>query len=215
MKNPEEVARLLAEPFEADEVKWKPQAVSGSRAMAIAYVSSRAVMDRLDEVLGVGNWQTSFREIPDGIICRLRVKLNGDWADHEDVGGFSAQPDDGDKLKAAFSDALKRVAVHVGVGRYLYSLPRQWVDYDPQKKQFARAPELPTWANPAELRKARADALKICEPQAAKGVDSLRLAYRTLSGLQKKALNKADVDRLHEAAKDADERKADPRKEAG
>jgi hypothetical protein len=50
--------------------------------------------------------------------------------------GPSEQPDGGDRLKAAFSDALKRAAVKYGVGRYLYRLPSQWVDYDPQRRQF-------------------------------------------------------------------------------
>jgi len=65
-----------------------------------------------------------------------------------DVGSPSEQPDDGDRLKAAFSDALKRAAIKLGIGRYLYRLPRQWVDYDPQSKQFAKTPMLPAWALP-------------------------------------------------------------------
>ena len=65
-----------------------------------------------------------------------------------DVGSPSEQPDDGDKLKAAFSDALKRAAIKLGIGRYLYRLPRQWVDYDPQARQFKNMPTLPAWALP-------------------------------------------------------------------
>src|SRR5262249_36601388 len=53
------------------------------------------------------------------------------------------------RMKAAFSDALKRAAVKFGVGRYLYRLPSQWVDYDPQRRQFARPPALPVSALPA------------------------------------------------------------------
>jgi hypothetical protein len=49
----------------------------------------------------------------------------------------------GDRLKAAFSDALKRAAVKFGVGRYLYRLPSQWVDWDPQRRQFKVKPVLP------------------------------------------------------------------------
>jgi hypothetical protein len=67
-----------------------------------------------------------------------------------DVGGPSEQPDGGDRLKAAFSDALKRAAVKFGIGRYLYRLPSQWVDYDPQKRQISRPPTLPTFALPAK-----------------------------------------------------------------
>ena len=48
-----------------------------------------------------------------------------------DVGAPSEQPDGGDRLKAAFSDALKRAAVKFGIGRYLYRLPQQWVRLRP------------------------------------------------------------------------------------
>ena len=65
-----------------------------------------------------------------------------------DVGGPSEQPDEGNRRKAAFSDALKRAAVKFGIGRYLYRLPSQWVDYDPQKRQFVRTPKLPPSALP-------------------------------------------------------------------
>jgi len=143
-----ELAARLSAPFDPSEVKWKPQVVSGQRAMAIAYVDARVVMDRLDEVLGLGGWQASYREVPDGIVCRLRAKLGGEWIEHEDVGSYSEQPDEGDRIKAAFSDALKRAAVHLGVGRYLYRLPSQWVDYDPQRKQLKAKPDLPDWAKP-------------------------------------------------------------------
>ena len=65
------------------------------------------------------------------------------------VDTFNFATDAGDKLKAAFSDALKRAAVKLGIGRYLARLPRQWVDYDPQARQFVRPPTLPAWALPA------------------------------------------------------------------
>lgn len=49
-------------------------------------------------------------------------------------------------MKAAFSDALKRAAVKLGVGRYLYRLGGQWVDHDEKARQFKRTPTLPAWA---------------------------------------------------------------------
>jgi hypothetical protein len=72
------------------------------------------------------------------------VRINGEWITRADVGSISDQPDAGDQLKAAYSDALKRAAVAFGIGRYLYRLPSQWVDYDPVKKQIASVPQLPT-----------------------------------------------------------------------
>jgi hypothetical protein len=144
------LAARLARPFDADEVKWKAQAVKGNRALAVAYVDARVVQDRLDEVLGPPGWQDEYEVLPDGaVVCRLRLRLGGEWLCKVDVGSPSEQPDEGDRRKAAFSDALKRAAVKFGVGRYLYRLPQQWVDYDPQKKQLTRKPPLPEWACPA------------------------------------------------------------------
>jgi hypothetical protein len=88
------------------------------------------------------------------VVCTLSVKIGDEWVEKTDVGSSSEQPDDGDKLKAAFSDSLKRAACKCGIGRYLYKLPRQWVDYDPQKKQFVKMPAFPSWALPATKQSA-------------------------------------------------------------
>jgi hypothetical protein len=151
------VTRALAAPFDAREVKFKPAVVTGSRALALAYVDARVIQDRLDEVLGVEGWQDDYEFLPDGsVVCRLRVRLGDEWLTKVDVGGPSEQPDDGDRRKAAVSDALKRAAVKFGVGRYLYRLPSQWVDYDPHKKQFVRPPTLPAVALPPKAPPAAA-----------------------------------------------------------
>src|SRR5207248_3714863 len=141
------LTNALAEPFDPTEVRFRPAVVSGSRALALAYVDARVVQNRLDEVLGVDGWQDDYECRDDGaVVCRLRLRLGGDWITKVDVGGPSEQPDGGDRLKAAFSDALKRAAVKFGIGRYLYRVPVQWVDYDPQRRQFLKTPTLPAWA---------------------------------------------------------------------
>jgi hypothetical protein len=112
------IAQALAMPFDPAEVKFKPQTVSGNRALAVAFVDARVIQDRLDEVLGVMGWQDSYECLPDGaVVCRLRIRLGAEWITKEDVGGQSEQPDEGDRRKAAFSDALKRAAVKFGIGR--------------------------------------------------------------------------------------------------
>jgi hypothetical protein len=141
--NSQDVARRLSAPFDTAAVRWKPMKVQGGRALAAAYIDSRAVQDRLDEVLGVDGWQDDYHCLPDGsVVCRLRCRIGADWLCKVDVGSPSEQPDGGDRLKAAFSDALKRAAVKFGVGRYLYRLPTQWLDYDGQRRQFKQAPRL-------------------------------------------------------------------------
>lgn len=166
------IADQLSAPFDPDEVKFKPQAVKGARALAIAYVDARVVAERLDAVVGPGNWQDVYEVIPAGVgdkqskvTCRLAIRLSAldlspadhivgeEWVWKQDVGGESEQPDEGDQMKAAFSDAFKRAAVKWGIGRYLYRLPQVWADFDPQKKQFVRKPGLPDWAIPKKLAK--------------------------------------------------------------
>lgn len=141
------IQQELAAFFEAGEVKFKPQSTSkdGSKALAIPFVDVRAVTDRLDRVLGVNNWRDSYQTLGGGaVLCRLEVKFDGEWIAKEDVGGQSEQPDEGDRTKAAFSDALKRAAVKFGVGRYLYNKSIQkWVPFDSQKKRFTEQPRMP------------------------------------------------------------------------
>jgi hypothetical protein len=141
------ITDALAVPFRESEIKFKPQAVKGNLALALAYVDVRVIMDRLDEVLGIENWQDHYQLLPNhSVMCRLRLRIGERWITKADVGSPSEQPDSGDRLKAAFSDALKRAAVKFGIGRYLYRLPQQWVDYDPGRKQFVNRPRLPGWA---------------------------------------------------------------------
>lgn len=147
-----EIADQLSEPFPLDAVEWKPQCIKGNRCLAVAYIDCRMVMDRLDQVLGAGNWQTSYRVLKDGVVCLLRAKIGDAWCEHEDVGSYSDQPDAGDRLMAGFSNALKRVAVHLGIGRYLYRLPSVWTDYDEKTKRIVKTPELPPWAMPKSVK---------------------------------------------------------------
>jgi hypothetical protein len=144
-----EVSILLTAPFPRDMVHWKPIAIKGNRALAVAYLDARTVMQRLDQVLGVGGWKDAYQLLEGGsVLCILSIKVDGEWVQKSDVGSPSDQEDAGDKLKAAFSDALKRAACKAGIGRYLYRLPSQWVDYDPQRKAFVKTPSLPAWALP-------------------------------------------------------------------
>ena len=143
------IAEALSAPFEARDVKFKPQMVKNNRCLAMAYIDARLIQDRLDEVLGVENWEDAYKILPDGsVMCRLRIKLGERWISKTDVGSPSEQPDVGDRLKAAFSDALKRAAVKFGIGRYLYRLKAEWVDYDTVKKQIVQPPQLPAFALP-------------------------------------------------------------------
>lgn len=136
------IKEAFAKPFAADEIKMKPAMVKGNRALVLHYIDARLVMDRLDEVVEPWGWRDEYTLLPGGEVeCRLSVKFGDAWVTKADVGGQSEQPDDGDKMKAAYSDALKRAAVKFGIGRHLYRMPQQWMDYDPVRKQIVKPGE--------------------------------------------------------------------------
>lgn len=141
-KNAMESARVLKEflkEFDGAEVKVKPAMVKNNRCLALHYIDARCVMDRLDDVVGVDGWRDEYTVHPSGSVeCRLSVQIAGVWVTKADVGSESEQPDAGDRMKAAYSDAFKRAAVKFGIGRFLYRMPQQWMDYDPVKKCIIR-----------------------------------------------------------------------------
>jgi hypothetical protein len=97
-------------------------------------------------------------------MCKLRLKIGKRWITKVDVGSQSEQPDEGDRMKAAFSDSLKRAAVKFGIARYLYRLPLQWTDYDPAKKKFTAVPKLPAFAVPKAAPAAKPEPSPKAEP---------------------------------------------------
>lgn len=137
----EHVQAELSKPFSAKYVSVRPGATSDTgQAMLLWFVDARAVMSRLDEVVGPENWSYSWHPIPapDG-----RVAVHGQLrvfdAVKEDVG--EAQDED-EPYKSAVSDAFKRCGVHFGLGRYFYSMPQIWWPYDRARRRFGNPDEL-------------------------------------------------------------------------
>lgn len=126
----QDVAGELARPFHPDIVKWRPGSKNkdGSKAMALAYIDARDVMDRLDQCVGPNGWTTHFATLNDdrqAVSCALTVL----GVTKQDVGYPNGRNDE-EPYKAAFSDALKRAAVHFGIGRELYDTPQFWLPID-------------------------------------------------------------------------------------
>ena len=133
----------LKEPFPVDEVKWRVGQKNNGRGLALAYIDSRAVMDRLDKVVGVENWQRTHSFGNNGeILCSIGILIDGEWrwkTDGAAQTNFEAE-------KGGLSDAFKRAGVSWGIGRYLYRLPAKWVDLE--NGRIKNPPELPVWARP-------------------------------------------------------------------
>ncbi len=131
-----EIEQKLKAPFPAEDIEYRVVRVSkdSRRALVLPYITSRAVMDRLDEVFGCEKWTDEYEVLPSGVTCKLSAKLNGDFITKQDAAPYTNI----EALKGAFSDALKRAAVKFGIGRYLYKQPDSYVDILPQKPARAK-----------------------------------------------------------------------------
>lgn len=154
MNNDSKLMNALKAPFPESEIEWRvgPTNADKTKGIALAYITARAVMNRLDAVFGVGGWQDDYQFIPgaDGSknawVCRLTVLIDGVWITKADA----ADESDMESTKGGVSDALKRAAVKFGIGRYLYNLPNVWVPIEVRGKTayLKGRPKLPAWALP-------------------------------------------------------------------
>lgn len=163
----------LKDPFPPDAIEWRigQAGVKGNGqvwATCLAYVQARAIMDRLDEVVGPANWRVEYsfvdpHTLKPGVIAKLSIKIDGEWITKED----GADQTDIDEFKGGISGALKRAGVVWGIGRYLYNLEQGFADTSSEKlngwyrgylknekKEFWWIPKpLPEWALPKGYKK--------------------------------------------------------------
>ena len=108
-----EIGKRLRQPMDKKSYR-------GPGGRELSYITARQVQDRLDSVVGLGNWSTHYFVHPGGAVeCTLTLF----GISKADVG-YSNNPGDPSRedepLKAAYSDAFKRAAVAWGIGRFLY-----------------------------------------------------------------------------------------------
>lgn len=112
----EAIYKELRRPFTPAAVRFKIQGTFEGGAICIAYIDARLVAGRLNAVCP-GDWfPVKYEPFPSGrgLICHLSVGgvVRADY-------GVS----DYENAKGDYSDALKRAAVHFGVGESLYTVP--------------------------------------------------------------------------------------------
>jgi len=170
--------KALATQFPSEDIEWRigraGEAGGKVWASALAYVTNRAIMNRLDEVCGPQNWRNEYTTGPSGgVLCGLSIydASKAQWVTKWD----GAENTDIEAVKGGLSDAMKRAGVQWGIGRYLYNLTEGWARIAPMDDKKANRgsykdpadpngkkhkpfrwypPELPTWAlPPKELSK--------------------------------------------------------------
>jgi hypothetical protein len=153
--------RALAACFPAKDIEWRLQECGKKKdgsiwAMCLAYITNRAIMQRLDDVCGPANWRNEYAPGPHGgIICGLSIRCGDEWVTKWD-GADNTQVE---AVKGGLSDAMKRAGVQWGIGRYLYNLESGWADVTDRGKNRGKTkdgvnfkwdpPKLPSWALPS------------------------------------------------------------------
>ena len=90
--------KKLAEPFGPEDLEWLPKTFyerdQGVFALALCYINARAIMDRLDNVVGPGNWKNEYCAAPmGGVLCGISIKVDNEWvtkydgAENTDIEG--------------------------------------------------------------------------------------------------------------------------------
>jgi len=82
----------LAKKFPEEDIEWRIQQCGqgGNNnywAMIIPYITNRAIMQRLDDVVGPGQWKNEFKATPcnTGYQCGISIKVKDEWVTRWDV----------------------------------------------------------------------------------------------------------------------------------
>jgi hypothetical protein len=154
--------KRLKEPFENDDIEWRIQRIGvkdgKTWAICVAFINLRAIMDRLDDIIGVGGWKNEYAPGPcGGVICGISIHINDEWVTKWD----GADNTEVESVKGGLTGAMKRAAVQWGIGRYLYDLDTSFVKISNNGKykqpgkpgQYDsfrwNPPDLPKWALPS------------------------------------------------------------------
>ena len=153
----------LAEPFPALELDWPVCAHTEDRARVLVEprLQPRAILDRLDAIVGPGAWEDHYDIDTPNRQAQCRLTILG--VTKEDASDSSIN------VREAVDDALRRAAAKFGIGRYLERLEATWVDADARSGQPLVLPDLPEWAIPISDRAAARRASSQLRPPALEG----------------------------------------------
>jgi hypothetical protein len=155
----------LGKPFKEEEIEWRLAQCGKAKTgqiwgQCLAYITARAIMDRLDLVCGPENWKVRYDILPTGVLCHLSIRVVDQWIEKTD----GAEQTEIEAFKGGISSALKRAGSVWNMGRYLYGLESGFVEIVDKKTKGAKygktkegevfywlPPLLPDWALPTIL----------------------------------------------------------------
>ena len=114
----------------AKDIECRVQSVKENKnnevgCVVLIYKDARVDMRILDEVFGIGNWQRTHEVIGGNLFCTIEIWDDDKkmWIKKQDVGIESNT----EKEKGQASDAFKRAAFNLGIGRELYTAPFTYI----------------------------------------------------------------------------------------
>lgn len=140
-KDPRQIQAELAMPFAPEDLEWRLQRTYESRGetkgIAVPYVTNRAIMTRLDDVVGPENWYNEFKSWHGGgkkeaQLCGISIR----FGDHFITKWDGAEDSDIEPVKGGLSDSMKRAAVQWGIGRVLYNMDVVFVEVEQRGKSW-------------------------------------------------------------------------------
>lgn len=117
-KNLAEAIPELRRPFTPAAVKSKIQSSFEDAVIVVYYLDARLVGERLNHVCADA-WEFTIEPVHGGVMCHLSVF----GKTRSDIGTSTGQDPEA-KAKALISDAIKRAAVHFGIGVSVYAVPK-------------------------------------------------------------------------------------------
>jgi hypothetical protein len=149
----------LAENFSPEDIEWRPSHAGrggkGIFCLVVAYITNRAIQERLDAVCGVDGWRNEEPRMIEvngktAFVCGISIKVarettvltaegslttkNEEWVTKWDV----SEPTAIEPAKGGFSGAMKRAGSQWGIGRYLYHLDAVFADTSEENQTGSR-----------------------------------------------------------------------------
>lgn len=124
-----ELFKRLREPFQSSDLEWRvmrsgmKRDQSGPWAIVVPYVDRAALINRLNQVCGLGGWQSDTRMADGHVSVGVAILVDDRWVWRYDGTGH-LQPDEphfslADAGKGDFSMAFKRACEQFGIATYL------------------------------------------------------------------------------------------------
>lgn len=94
MNNSKELYEQLGAPFPENDLEWRVQRVIAGKqnknyAIVCAYVTNRAIQERLDQTVGPANWKNEYQPWREkGVLCGISIRIENEWITKFDGGAL-------------------------------------------------------------------------------------------------------------------------------